>query len=435
LGTKTATSEYEYLLEDPDFKRWFQNIRRGSVATGYEWLRRMGLVHKKFGKSPSQIASMNPKQATGFLLDIVGTLEDEGKNGGYIANIVKPVKSWLDFNGKTIQQRIKIPGRGELAKVGQERTPTPEELAKIFRASDLQKKTACSLVAFAGLRLEVLGDYLGNDGLELRDLPELAIRKSRVEFKEIPTTIMVRKNLSKTSNQYLTFLCDEGCEYLSEYLEWRLSRGEKLTAQTAIITPKRRDLVGEHIRTLNIGDMMRKPIRDAGFQWRPYVLRRYFDTRMMMAESDDLVMRDWRVFWMGHRGDIEHTYTLNKTLTQDVINRMRASYAKAAERHLTTRPKEQLSEDMVKATVNKQFLHMTGYTEEEIDKLGDLSQLSEQQMQELLQRKSMRALRLNGNGRQKIVPMEELRKCILEGWEYVTSLPTNEAVVTLRPFK
>jgi hypothetical protein len=139
------------------------------------------------------------------------------------------------------------------------------------------------------LRLEVLGDYLGNDGLEIMDLPELAIRNSKVDFKEIPTIIMVRKNLSKTSNQYLTFLCDEGCKYL----EWRLSRGERLTSQSAIITPKRKDLVGEHIRTLNIGDMMRKPIRDAGFQWRPYVLRRYFDTRMMMAESDGLVMRDW----------------------------------------------------------------------------------------------------------------------------------------------
>jgi PAS domain-containing protein len=94
-----------------------------------------------------------------------------------------------------------------------------------------------------------------------------------------------------------------------------------------------------------------------------------------------------------------------------------------------------MSEDMTRTAVNKQFLHMTGYTEDEIDKLGDLSQLSEQQMQELLQRKSMRALGLNGNGRQKIVPVEELRNCILERWEYVTTLPTNEAVVTLRHFK
>jgi hypothetical protein len=86
----------------------------------------MGIVHKKFGKNPSQIASMNPKRATGFLLDIVGTLEEEGKNAGYIANIVKPVKSWLDFNGKNIQQRIKIPARGELPKGGQEKTQYPK---------------------------------------------------------------------------------------------------------------------------------------------------------------------------------------------------------------------------------------------------------------------------------------------------------------------
>jgi len=432
MPERKATSKYEYLLEDDTFKRWFQNVRRGSLVTGYDWLRRVGWVHKKFGKTPSEIASLSPREAGDFLLDVVGKLEEEGRSGGYIANIIKPLKSWLEFNGKQLLQRIKVPGRGELVRVGDERPPTQEELGKILGMTDFRRKVACSLVAFSGLRLEVLGDYLGNDGLQLRDFPEIVIEDEKVDFKRIPTVILVRRTLSKTGNQYFTFLCDEGCEYLKQYLEWRLRIGEKLTPKSPIITPTRTSLVGEHIRTLNIGDLMRKAIRNAGFQWRPYVFRRYFDTGMMMAESKGLIIRDWRVFWMGHKGDIENTYTVNKGLPENVIDGMRESYAKAAEQYLVTRKAtEGMSEDQVKATFNKQFLEMAGYSQEEINELGDLSQLSAQQMQELIQKKSMQALGLNGKSKQKIVPIPELKNWITQGWEFVSALPTNEAIIRL----
>jgi hypothetical protein len=60
------------------------------------------------------------------------------------------------------------------------------------------------------------------------------------------------------------------------------------------------------IRSTNVGDVIRDGIRKAGFPWRHYVLRSYFDTEMMLAESKGLVLRDYRQFWMGHKGDIEH---------------------------------------------------------------------------------------------------------------------------------
>lgn len=66
-------------------------------------------------------------------------------------------------------------------------------------------------------------------------------------------------------------------------------------------------------------------MRRAGFDWRPYILRRYFDIRLMIIEMDDVIIRDFRVFWMGHRGDIEHTYTLNKQLPKDVREKMRSA--------------------------------------------------------------------------------------------------------------
>ncbi|MCX6655590.1 MAG: hypothetical protein NTY03_10810 [Candidatus Bathyarchaeota archaeon] len=91
------------------------------------------------------------------------------------------------------------------------------------------------------------------------------------------------------------------------------------------MTPKQR--MKPFIRSTNVGDVIRDGIRKAGFPWRPYVLRSYFDTEMMLAESKGLVLRDYRQFWMGHKGDIEHWYTLNKSrLPDEVVEDLRARW-------------------------------------------------------------------------------------------------------------
>jgi len=64
--------------------------------------------------------------------------------------------------------------------------------------------------------------------------------------------------------------------------------------------------------------------------------------------------------------------------------------------------------------------------------LGDLSELEESKLRELLDRKSMQKLGLNGNS-QKVVPMGEVKKFIEEGWEYLSALPSGEAVIRLPP--
>lgn len=47
----------------------------------------------------------------------------------------------------------------------------------------------------------------------------------------------------------------------------------------------------------------------------------------MLAESKELVLRDYRQFWMGHKGDMEARYTTNKgRLPNEVIEDMRKAY-------------------------------------------------------------------------------------------------------------
>ena len=424
-----ATSEYSYLLKDEDVKRWYDNVSRGSIITAHTWLRRLGLIHKKFNKTPKQIASMPSRDRTNFLLDVITQLEKNGISGSYIANIIKALKNWLEFCGKPVQQRIKIHGRNDLVKFADEKPPNPEELGRIFNAADLRARAASAVIAFSGVRLEILGDYLGTDGLMLKDI-EATINGNSIEFEDMPMMITVRRSLSKTGNQFFTFLCEEGCNYLKQYLEWRLRGKERLGPNSPIITPLQKRLAGEHIRTINIGDLIRKPIRAAGFQWRPYVLRRYFDTRLMMAESDGLIIKDWRVFWMGHHGDMEAVYTVNKGLPKDAVEKMRDSYAKAAQKYLITTRKEGMTEEKIVQTMNRQFLIMSGYSEEELKDI-DVGELTPQQFQDLIQKKSIQSLGLNGNGRQKVVPMDSVRQYIQDGWEFVSPLNGSEAIIRL----
>jgi hypothetical protein len=151
---------------------------------------------------------------------------------------------------------------------------------------------------------------------------------------------------------------------------------------------------------------------------------------MLLAESDGLIIRDYRVFWMGHKGDIEHTYTVNKGLSQDVVEKMREAYGKATEKYLETSRKEKGSDEVL-ARMNRQFLVLIGYSEKEIEALGDLSQKSEEEIQQLMKQKQKAALGLNGNSTQKIVSMSDVKDWVLQGWEYVNELPNNEAVIRL----
>lgn len=251
----TLTSEYDFLLKNSDFKRWYENIARGSLVTAHVWLRRVGWIQKKFGVSPETMAKMDSRKGANFIMDVVGTLEKEGKSGSYIAAFVKVLKSWMAFNEIQIQQKIKVRGRDELVRFADERTPTPDELRTILNTADLRARAACAIIAFAGTRIEVLGNYTGTDGLQLGDLPEMDIKDGKAEFESFPTMVKVRKTLSKNGNSYTTFLCEEGCGYLKEYLQWRMLKGEKLSAKSPIITPVHANLVGEFIRAINIGDL------------------------------------------------------------------------------------------------------------------------------------------------------------------------------------
>ncbi len=46
------------------------------------------------------MAKMSSKEAANFMLDVVSTIEKNGKRGGYISGVLKPMKSWLIYSDK-----------------------------------------------------------------------------------------------------------------------------------------------------------------------------------------------------------------------------------------------------------------------------------------------------------------------------------------------
>ncbi|MEM2282893.1 MAG: hypothetical protein QXH26_05100 [Candidatus Hadarchaeales archaeon] len=372
-------ARYSHLLEDPEVRRWYENVARGSRLWADVCLRRLGSFCAELGMAPRDLAGLPDRRLHQVLLDFVSAKEREGYAGSYIACIMKSVRSWLSFNMRRPEIKIKIRGAQDTPTLRNERIPTREELRRIFLSADKKTRVACALVAHAGLRIQTIGNYEGKDGLRLKDLPELTVKGRRVSFRKIPTLIVVRRELSKAGHQYLTFLSREGCEYLRDYLEERLASGERLGPESAVVTPKVR--IKPFIRANNIGDDIRKAIRTAGFPWRPYVLRSYFDTQLMQAESRGLVLRDYRQFWMGHRGDIEARYTTNKgMLPQEVIEDMREAY-KRSQRFLQTVETEE--EVRLEPEFRRQLLLASGFKSAEVERM-DLERMGEEEFQELI---------------------------------------------------
>lgn len=93
---KRRGSIYNYLLDDPNFKKWYQNEKRGSVATANERLRRFGLLHKKYGKLPADFVALGAEGATDFTANMIDEMENEGVVPNYAANFKKALVSWLD---------------------------------------------------------------------------------------------------------------------------------------------------------------------------------------------------------------------------------------------------------------------------------------------------------------------------------------------------
>ena len=423
-------ARYTQLRENPTIDRWYRNLARGSEITADVYLRRLGNVCAARKVGPEDLVRMARDARRDFLTDLVSTMEDAGLTGGYIESTLKALRSWLSFNNVPWELKIKVKGAKATPTLDSERVPTQDELRRIFLAASPRERVAAALLAHAGLRIETLGNYRGNDGLRLGDLPDVVVKGKTLTFRKVPLQVVVRPQLSKSDRRYFTFLGPEAAGYLKAYLEGRLRDGKKLTDDSDVIAPTWSEKA--FLTSINVGDAIRKAIRAAGFRWRPYVLRAYCDTQLLLAESRGKMTHSYRQFFMGHAGDIEARYTTNKgRLPPDLVEDMRDAYRRSAPFLETSKAEDRETE--LKALFRRQMLLVAGLTEKEVDKM-DLEAMTDADLQRIVREKLVGAAGTGGNGgtngmKQKVVPMTAVEAYIEAGWEWVGPLLDDRAIV------
>jgi len=444
LQTKTiidsiieSGSKYSELAKDPDVLHWLRNLERGSAVTADASLRRLGKSCELLGLTPKQMiveAQTDPKRFQDSLEDMVFALERENKSPGYVANLVKIVRQWLRYNNILVTRRIKIKESTATPTIADECVPTQQELAKLLRISSSRVRCIASLMGFAGLRPETIGNFDGSDGLKLSDLPEVVLEAKAVSIRTVPTMIVVRQTLSKAKHRYFSFIGAEGCVYLREYLEQRLKDGEQLSPNSPVITHERNDIVTKpFLLTRTVTRHLRDAMRLSGLTQRPYSLRAYFQTALTIAESKAKVSHAYIQFFSGHRGDMTAKYSTHKgALPPEMVEGTRSAY-KQCEPFLSTMalPTDQIStvkEAKIEAlkSIGKTLFGLD-LLELKVAKQRSLERdLTQDEIIGLFEEKMMQS-RINSGG-QIIVTENELENKVQEGWEYVSTLPSPEDV-------
>jgi site-specific recombinase XerD len=430
------SSKYDGLLEDQDVRRWHDNLSANSLITAEVYLRTMGLYCNLLETTPKKILKDAPskKFRDGFT-DFVRKMEKEGKAGSYIERFKKVILSWLSYNNLDVKLKVNIRGKSETPTIADERVPTKEELSRILRMASPRGRVSIALMAFSGLRPESLGSFTGTDGIRLQDFTEAKITSDGLSFdkKSIPSILRVRSPLSKGRHQYFTFVGVEAITYINEYLQERSKKHkEKLTPNAPVLAfdPRGVKKTNPLLRTSLVTRDIKEAIIKAGFSWRPYVLRSYADTNMIVAEAKGLISHPFLSFLMGHKGDIEARYSTNKgRLPPTMIEEMRKSYKKC-EPMLSTQSAE-LGKDEIKQTVKEEFLSVAGITKEQIENM-DVASMSNEEVQKMVRDKLLGTMVNNGN-KQRVVPIGEVRGYISQGFEYVAALPDGDAIMKL-PF-
>jgi hypothetical protein len=441
------TSKYENLEKDPSMKRWISSLARGSQATAEVALRRLGKACELMKTSPQMLVERgrrDPMSLQDSIEDFVTELESKRKSPGYIEGILKTMKTWLRYNNVVLARRIKIRNVRSTPTIEDEQVPSQAELSRIFRASPPRVRVAEALIALSDLRPGSIGNHDGSDGIMLKDLPELGIERREVGFEKIPTRIVVRSNLSKVGHRYFTFLPSEGCTYLKEYLEERIRAGERLKPESPLVAHER-GAAKPFMMTRKITHFIRKYMRNAGVRKRPYVLRAYAETQLIIGESKGAISHPYLQFIAGHKGDIESRYSTNKgRLPPDMIEDIRSAY-KRCERFLSTiaQPIEQSS--MVKEakvemlrSIAKNLLGID-LLEVKVEKERELGkELSREEEIELFEGE-IRKMRIEpvkfreekdcGANESKLVSEDELVRYLNDGWGIVRELRDGRIVV------
>ena len=430
---------------DPKLKLWYETIALRSRVTADMYVGSLARLLEYIGLTAEEAVADASSHPDEFAARMVRYATAQRKKGLLDATVSK------SFNGLRSyfkHRRVGFASWPELrpiqgASLEKERVPRPEELGIILEHLNLRGRCAALLMAHAGLRPAVLGSYRATAGLTLDALVDFDIRT--LSFREIPFAIRVPADLSKTRVAYTTFGTEQLGRVITAYLTERRADGEKLAGKSPVIahSPDARGvavtaLAATGSKFMTTGAIMRD-LRDAiekcrptDVTWRPYVLRAYCSTRLLLAEGDGRISRDLREAILGHTGDgVASRYNVGKRWGEELLAEARREYANASE-FLETNPQSRVN---VAAEFRRTLLAVAGLSEEEAAKhVND----SNEELLAILREKltgheAASTSPANGNGNahgvQRPVTIEEAEALLAQGWTYVANFGPNRVIL------
>lgn len=449
--TATPTSYVKAYLEDPTVREWHQTLRLRSTNTAECYLKDMARIWRMTDLSPSAFVEGSQleldKRGQRVMNDLHAHRQENGTrlSEASLKKCRSAVKSWLQWNGRKFDRQPIIGRAPRRPKARNLFIPVCRQLRRVKAVAPLRTRVCVNATAFGGTRPHILGDHEGTNGLMVQNVSGLALTEGRYEVESLPLRVEVPEELSKAGFAFFTFWGREAAEDLVAYLNARITDGEDVAPDSPIIAYAKgadRPTARKFLNSDRICDLIRDAHRRAGLPLPAYIWRSYFDTHMLLAESKGLVVRDYRVFWMGHTGDIEAQYTVRKTLPPDLLNDMERRYM-AAVRLLETRRTEE--DDDVAVNIVAAVLGGLGCTEDEIADVdfdnpdaGAIKALVEAKLAALTPmapQQATAAVAAPSGPMQRLVDVDDVEAWLSDGWTwaYTAQAPPGKALVEAPP--
>jgi len=161
------------------------------------------------------------------------------------------------------------------------------EMVEIYNRAGLRESTVISPMAKAGCHRQLRRDRRPSDWGSLRH----SHAQGRGKVRQCPVHGDSQETLSKARHQYFTFLTGTVTRQVTAYLNDRLAHGESLHGGSPVVSPdyvhrtnRGRNSTKDFLPTSRVSKIVRDTFRPR-FTWRPYVLRAYFDTQLLMGLS------------------------------------------------------------------------------------------------------------------------------------------------------
>jgi len=213
-----------------------------------------------------------------------------------VRNYVFGVKKWLETNGVFLNwKKIEMPTATEVYE--RDKAPTKEDLKILLHhARSSRDRAVILLLASSGLRIgTLLSLTVGDVNFEYPDVARINVyrRKGRK---------FTGRKLGGGGRFYCTFITPEARQALQQYLKERESKGEKVTAESPLITDAY--CKGKFITVEDWQRVYYRILKAAGLdaKSRKWYLIHIHSLRKFFRSNCVGVDPSYREFWMGHKG-------------------------------------------------------------------------------------------------------------------------------------